>query len=151
MVNIRTKGANGEREICDKLNSILESLLLRMALPLPPKPVFQRNQNQSAVGGSDITNPFGLCIEVKRHETLNVTAWWGQVLVASKEFGGVPVLLYRQSGKRKWNCVLMTQLAMRDDHTKSMTVQSTIDDETFSLWVEKWMYEWIMKNGWRND
>lgn len=147
MVNIRTKGASGEREICDKLNAILSNVLKQLELPEPPKPAFQRNQNQSAVGGSDITNPFGLCIEVKRHETLNVNAWWGQVMTASKEFGGFPVLLYRQNGKRKWNCVIMTQAPLSNSQMKQMTVKSTISDEDFETFAYHWIKNWIMENG----
>ena len=53
-INIRAKGAGGEREICDVLNSIIRDTM--RILKLPPKEVeaacrtVQRNQNQSAVG-----------------------------------------------------------------------------------------------------
>ncbi|WYV98904.1 hypothetical protein [Stenotrophomonas phage CM2] len=92
-INIRAKGANGEREVATMMNEIVERVCKEEGLSLPPKPVIQRNQNQSAVGGSDLTNPFGYAIEVKRQETLAVNTWWKQREVASAEFGGTPVVI----------------------------------------------------------
>lgn len=101
-INIRQKGANGEREVATWMNEIIERVCTEEGCGLPVKPVVQRNQNQSAVGGSDLTNPFGYAIEVKRQETLSLNTWWNQSCVAAKEFGGTPVVIYRQNGKRNW-------------------------------------------------
>ena len=102
-INIRAKGAGGEREICDVLNSIIQDTM--RILKFPPKEVeaagrtVQRNQNQSAVGGNDLTNTFGLSIEVKRQEQLAINTWWAQCLAAANRNNEHPVLLYRQNGK----------------------------------------------------
>lgn len=105
-INIRQKGQEGEREVARALNSIVESVLTKHGIPLPLKPSVQRNQNQSAVGGSDLTNPFGLAIEVKRQEQISINTWWAQCLKASDEFGGVPILAYRTNGSREWKIVM---------------------------------------------
>lgn len=107
-INIRAKGANGEREVATLMNAIIESVCKEEGLHLPPKPLIQRNQNQSAVGGSDLTNPFGYAIEVKRQEALSINTWWKQCEVAAAEFGGTPVVIYRQNGSRSWNVVMYT-------------------------------------------
>lgn len=99
--NPRTKGQSGEREICDAMNNVV--IAVREALGLSPLakedlPV-QRNQNQSAVGGSDLTNPFQMSIEVKRQEQLSLNTWWEQCIVQANREDAAPVLVYRQSRK----------------------------------------------------
>ena len=81
-MNIRTKGRAGEREVAKMLNDIvsdvnreLNNVVIKGSVAAQP---FQRNQNQSAVGGHDLSNPFGLAIEVKRQETLSINTWWEQ-------------------------------------------------------------------------
>lgn len=146
MVNIRTKGQTGEREVCKMLNDVLEKCLADFAYKKPEKPVFQRNQNQSAVGGSDITNPFTLCIEVKRQETLQINNWWNQCLVASNQFGGIPILIYRQNGKRKWNIVMEGNVNVGLNKQIGCRVQ--IEQETFLMWLETYLTEWLKLNEW---
>ena len=137
-INIRQKGQSGEREVCDWLNAILLNVLDKLNKPAPDKPVFQRNQNQSAVGGSDITNPFGLCIEVKRQEQLNLNEWWKQCCTASKEFGGRPVVIFRQNGKRKWRILLGANLVYQCGQAYS-TVRCEIAHEDFERFAHVWM------------
>jgi hypothetical protein len=104
-INIRQKGQTGEREIANALNNVVISVREKNGLPpldardLP----FQRNQNQTAVGGSDLSNPFNLAIEVKRQEQLSVAAWWKQCLEQSNREGSTPILVYRQNNK-PWRC-----------------------------------------------
>lgn len=112
-INIRTKGANGEREVATAMNGIIETVLKAHNIPLPPKPVIQRNQNQSAVGGSDLTNPFGLAIEVKRQEQLSINTWWTQCLNAAAVHSEIPVLVYRKNSQ-KWSVVMMTEVPLWD-------------------------------------
>ena len=101
-INIRQKGANGEREVATWMNAIIDRICAEEGVGQSAKPVIQRNQNQSAVGGSDLTNPFGYAFEVKRQEALARDTWWKQCCVAAAEFGGTPVVIYRQNGKRNW-------------------------------------------------
>jgi len=60
-INIRQKGQEGEREIQRALEPIIRKVMSEGGFPLPDKAIVQRNQNQSAVGGSDLSNTFGLC------------------------------------------------------------------------------------------
>ena len=144
MVNIRTKGQQGEREVCDWLNRILAECLTELDYGQPVKPVFQRNQNQSAVGGSDITNPFNLCIEVKRHEQLAVNTWWKQCLKASEEFGGTPILIYRKNGCRKWNVVTNGFLDIVAGRQIGMRV--TVDHDDFEQWIKSYI-DYLLRMG----
>lgn len=108
-INIRQKGANGEREICQILNNILvevlkergysQEILDKVATQV------QRNQNQTAVGGCDLVGTFQLAIEIKRQEALAVNTWWRQCTASADHLGAIPVLLYRQN-RGKWNCVM---------------------------------------------
>lgn len=109
MVNIRQKGADGERKIATRLNEIIFERMHTMGLPMPDRPVVQRNQNQSAVGGGDLTGTFGMCIEIKCQETLSIPAWWKQCTTAAKRNNDMPVLIYKQNNKG-WKVVLLSQL-----------------------------------------
>ena len=149
-INIRAKGANGEREVATMMNDIVERVCKEEGLPLPPKPVIQRNQNQSAVGGSDLTNPFGYAIEVKRQETLAVNTWWKQCEVASAEFGGTPVVIYRQNGKRKWNVVMYAFLPVWKS-TGYVKARVTVDWDDFAQQFEATVRYYIRKELWRPE
>ena len=97
MIDSRAKGQRAEREICDMLNSVVIKVRDELGLPDLDKidHPFQRNQNQSAVGGSDITNPFHFEIEVKSCVQLSVNTWWNQCVDSAFRTGGAPVLLYK--------------------------------------------------------
>lgn len=148
-INIRQKGQTGEREVAQALNPIVLRLLAKHGHQLPPadKPPIQRNQNQSAVGGSDLTGTFGLAIEIKRQEQLSINTWWEQCLASAKNSQEVPVLVYRQNGK-KWRVVLYAAIGLpdgRDDSTASRTsggyvrARVEMDWESFLRWFEVWV------------
>ena len=60
MINIRQKGAEGEREVYKALNPIVQRVMQRLGFPAEQVAAaancIQRNQNQSAVGGNDLSN-----------------------------------------------------------------------------------------------
>ncbi len=141
MINIRTKGQTGERELADRLNAIVNKVLIKLGIPLPPKPIIQRNQNQSAVGGSDLTNPFQLAIEVKRQEGLSINTWWAQCLKSANETKTLPVLIFRQNNQ-KWRVMLYGRIyGPRGDEFHVARVEITI--EAFDIWFELWVMECI--------
>lgn len=99
---IKKKGYTGEVEVYKWLYSICERVASANNLALIDEvALFERNRIQTGFGGSDIKNPFGLAIEVKRQESLRVGVWWAQVTTSAKRTGERPVLLYRQNNK-KW-------------------------------------------------
>lgn len=137
-INIRAKGQSGEREVATMLNAIVQKVRQSKGLPqlddrdLP----FQRNQNQSAVGGDDLTNPYGLAIEVKRQETLSVNTWWKQCTASALRSGGRPILIYRQN-RKPWRVVMTAPLPVTD--SKSIgPVQVEVSVETFLAWFEQY-------------
>lgn len=138
MINIRVKGATAEREIADDLNLIVNSVYKDMGLDIPTKPVVQRNQNQSAVGGKDLVGTFGLAIEVKRQEQLSINTWWKQCAASALELHEKPVLLFRQS-KQKWRCILLVDLPLADNSYGYMTARAEIDYEAFKSWFRSWV------------
>ena len=80
----RTKGATAEREL---LKLLSDGLGLNLT----------RNLTQTREGGADCDDLEGYALEIKRHETLQLTTWWKQ---AVEQAGNkVPVLAYRQSRK----------------------------------------------------
>lgn len=145
-INIRQKGANGEREIQSALEYRVRKVARQIGVELPATPIIQRNQNQSAVGGSDLSNTFGLCIEVKRQETLNINTWWEQCCTAAKPNKEVPVLLYRQNGK-KWKCVLIVQIDLPVLNSQScvMNARAEISWDAFLEWFEQWVMRKLEK------
>lgn len=134
-INIRAKGQNGEREIVSALEPIVQRLLKEGGYPVPDKPVVQRNQNQSAVGGCDLTGTYGMAIEIKRQEQLSVNTWWAQCVAAAKTNSEHPVLLYRQNGK-KWKCVTLVWLQLPAGGLKQ--TRAEFGWEEFLAWFEAW-------------
>lgn len=111
MINPRTKGAEGERQLATALNDVINNVLIELGMQLPAKPIVQRNQNQSAVGGKDLVGTYGLAIEVKRQEQLAVNTWWAQCVKSADELNEIPVLIYRQNNKA-WNVVIPVALVL---------------------------------------
>lgn len=142
MINVRQKGAGGEREIIDACEPLVRKVMEENGLPHSyASPVMQRNQNQSAVGGSDITNPFALAIEVKRQESLSVNTWWAQCVKAAQATNECPVLLYRQNGK-KWRCVTYAYIELprvEGSLGAQMQVLCEFDFPQFLKWFEEWV------------
>lgn len=98
MLHKRQKGGRGEREFYKLLNDRIASIRLLLGKE-EIQPPFQRNQNQTAIGGSDLTNPFGLSIEVKRQEALHIASWWEQCTEQAAIESGKAILAYRQNRK----------------------------------------------------
>lgn len=78
----RTKGATAEREL---LKLLSDGLGLNLT----------RNLTQTREGGADCDDLEGYALEIKRHETLQLTTWWRQAVEQAGD--KVPVLAYRQS------------------------------------------------------
>ena len=131
-INIRVKGASAERDIANKLNEIISKVLKEFGVTDTIKDnhtwFCQRNQNQSAVGGSDLTNTYGYCIEVKRQETLNINSWWKQVTLAATKNGEIPVLIYRQT-RKQWKCVIQGYIALPNGQFGACKAE--VDFDTF--------------------
>ena len=136
MINVVTKGKEGEREVCRLLNDVIASIAgqfdadTQMALD----GIVQRNQNQSAVGGGDI-NLLGLSIEVKRQETLAVEQWWRQATASAKRNGDKPVLIYRQN-RKAWHVVTDGLLPLPDGRQISVRTEFSLD--SFLHWFRWW-------------
>lgn len=144
MINIRKKGFDAERAIADDLNLIVNTCLIVQKLPLPSKPVVQRNQNQSAVGGKDLIGTYGLAIEVKRQETLNVNTWWNQCVASARELNEIPVLLFRQS-RAPWRCITYASLSLPQSST--VQVRAEIGYEDFREWFRNLVLQHVTKYG----
>ena len=112
-INIRQKGADAERHVATTLNTIIQEELAAIGREVT-RPVVQRNQNQSAVGGGDLSNVFGLSIEVKRQEALSIEAWWKQCVDAAKRNNEIPILLFKQSHKA-WRCITEGWVGFSED------------------------------------
>ena len=143
-INIRQKGQEGEREVQRALEPIVRKVMSEGGYALPDKPIVQRNQNQSAVGGSDLSNTFGMCIEVKRQEQLSINTWWKQCTTAATENNEHPVLLYRQNGK-KWRCV--TTLWLHLPGGAQQQARAEMDWDSFLHWFEEWVRRTLAQGG----
>ena len=98
----RTKGQCGEREFL----KLLQSLLNDRGVPC----TLQRNYDQTAVGGADCVGLPELAIEIKRHETLSIPAWWRQAINQAEKLDRIPVLAYRQS-RKPWTILVPSNIA----------------------------------------
>lgn len=140
-INIRQKGAGGEREIADALNFIVYTVMKELEIPNPTMSAIQRNQNQSAVGGSDLTGVFDLAVEVKRQEQLSINTWWKQCTDAADRNKQTPILLFRQNGK-KWRCVMYAEAALPETeqgYARHMRIRVEMDFEDFKKWFTEWV------------
>jgi hypothetical protein len=114
-INIRQKGAEGERQVAKALNEVIGAVLREQQwspeIIAGCEQCVQRNQNQSAVGGCDLSNVFGLAIEVKRQEQLSVNTWWSQCVASAERNREFPVLVYRQN-RQAWRVVMYGVLVL---------------------------------------
>lgn len=137
-INIRAKGAGGEREIADDLNYIVYCLMKELGMDNPTMQSIQRNQNQTAVGGADLTGTFGIAIEVKRQENLAINTWWAQCTASANARNELPVLLYRQNGK-KWKCIMPVSIHLGPNFgSGEVSVRGEVDYEAFKTWFKLW-------------
>lgn len=143
-INIRQKGAEGEREVVKLLTAIIVTVMRDLKYPedeiIAAEKSVQRNQNQTAVGGNDLNNTFGMSFEVKRQEQLAINTWWEQCCVAAKRNDELPVLIWRQNGK-KWQVRTFTWLPVpqADGSWGHRQIVSTFDVETFKEWFAEWV------------
>lgn len=94
-INVRTKGASGEREFC----KWLQKTLILKELPT-------RNLEQTRWGGADILGIGNFVFEVKRCETLQLRKWWLQNIASSWDNkDAIPIVAYRQN-RKKWNFLI---------------------------------------------
>ena len=142
-INAQNKGKTGEREIANKLRVISAVVGRRLGYTEERLSILreevQRNQNQSAVGGCDIA-VFGLAIEVKRQENLSVRKWWMQTVKSASDLNSIPILIYRQN-RGKWHVVVESIVPTTGD--KGIRVISTIEEETFYVWLEHYLYYYL--------
>lgn len=87
-VNIRTKGAGGEREVC--------RLLVQHGLTLEAG----RELGQSRDAGADVEVLSHVSIEVKRHESLAIGTWWAQATTSAANVGKIPAVFWRPNHKQ---------------------------------------------------
>lgn len=101
-INVRVKGATGERQVALELNAAIGMVMREMGFPESEVnkgfTQVQRRQNQSAVGGKDLEGTFDLCIEVKRQEKMLIDQWWLQTCNSTGP-NEKPVLIYRRNGE----------------------------------------------------
>ena len=144
-INIRAKGANGEREVAKALNAIIQKCMqdegFTPSQVLAAANSVQRNQNQSAVGGNDLSHTFGMSIEVKRQEALAINSWWKQTEAAAKPNNELPVLIYRQNGQ-KWSVVTLGSLHLppvSGSQYGSFTCRLEMSWDAFQSWFALWV------------
>ena len=151
-VNIRAKGQTGERDVQKILNDVVEEVYRENQWGvLNPKDLpFQRNQNQSAVGGADLSNPFKLEIEVKRQEALSINTWWNQCVASgSRVQGSTPILIFKQNHK-KWRIMMFADLPIKPpgrttpNGLSGIRVEITLED--FKVWWKAYFLDWLLHN-----
>ena len=80
-MNVRNKGANGEREVVNLLeaecNTVCEEICSDAGIVVRMTPLL-RNTHQYAIGGEDISGLPWYSVEVKRCEKLELGKWWMQ-------------------------------------------------------------------------
>ncbi|MBL0320229.1 MAG: hypothetical protein IPP74_13215 [Alphaproteobacteria bacterium] len=76
-INVRTKGAVGEREAAAILQKVVDEVFTSCGHE-PPK--LRRNVEQAQVGGEDLVGLPWYSFEIKRVERIDLDKWWQQTL-----------------------------------------------------------------------
>lgn len=151
-IHVVNKGKEGEREVAKILNGIVAKVRDELKLPqfATRDELFQRNQNQSAVGGSDLSNPLYLDIEVKRQEQLSINTWWKQCTEAAARSGGIPVLIFRQN-RKPWRVCMLADIPLQPSGASAYRTlgpcRVEIDLDTFKAWFKTYYTDWAKRNG----
>lgn len=150
-INVRTKGQEGEREVAKLLNGIVAKVRDELKLPqyATQDELFQRNQNQSAVGGSDLSCPMPLDIEIKRQEALSVNTWWKQCVASAERTGGIPILIFRQN-RKAWRVCMYADIPLQPTGSSCYSslgpCRVEIDIDTFKAWFKTYYTSWVKAN-----
>jgi hypothetical protein len=154
VINIRTKGASGEREVATMLNGIIAQVMTAMGyagdeIEAAAKCV-QRNQNQTAVGGCDLTNVFGIAVEVKRQEQVSLGSWWAQCEKSARANNELPLLIWRQN-RKPWRVRTYAWLALPGggpgQYNRQKMIVADFDVDTFKAWFAEWVRS-RLEQGW---
>lgn len=126
----RNKGKRGEREIIDWLQPIVDEEFKRVGR----EPIrLERNLLQAHLGGADVFGLEWMSMEVKRHETLQVSGWWNQCLKQCSG-GQVPILCWRQN-QGKWH--VRTRVPIKLDGRRSLTATVDMSWDTFLVYFRQ--------------
>lgn len=131
------KGAEFERDIMKRFNALAKTKAEALGIPIPKLPFFHRNRNQAGYAGADINNPFGLQIECKNCQTITPEKWWQQVVMAARQYGGIPVVVWKVQGTRRIQAMLPGTLygGLTRDDGKPVWQPVIIDETTLLEWV----------------
>lgn len=143
-IDVRQKGAEGERQVIKMLTPIIIQVMTEMEFPSEEieraTKMVQRNQNQSAVGGNDLSNTFGMSIEVKRQEQLAINTWWTQCETAALRNNELPVLIFKQNNK-PWRFITYGFLHAPAENGGWTSVRARVEfnEDTFKSWFRAWV------------
>lgn len=143
-IDVRQKGAEGERQVIKMLTPIIIQVMTELEFPQEKidaaTKMVQRNQNQSAVGGNDLSNTFGMSIEVKRQEQLAINTWWTQCEAAALRNNELPVLIFKQNNK-PWRFITYGFLHAPADNGGWTSVRARVEfnEDTFKSWFSAWV------------
>lgn len=142
--NPRTKGADGERQVIKMLVPIVKEVMTELDYPadeiIAADQCIQRNQNQSAVGGNDLTGTFGISIEVKRQEQLSINTWWKQCCEAASRNNELPLLIWKQN-RKPWRIRTLGFLHVMGAKGEWTSHQEIVelDEAAFRKWFRAWV------------
>ena len=128
MVNGKAKGASAERELAELLTYWGSQAGLTLTL--------KRNLEQTRAGGHDLVGlePYGLAVECKRVEVLDVRSWWAQAVRQANAVSCLPVLAYKQN-RKEWRFKVRVTVAV-EANGRWDTVAADVEMEmlTFKAW-----------------
>lgn len=123
MVNARSKGRRGEREVIEEINKLLGITL-------------EINYSQSYGGGHDLLGCPGYAIEVKRRKAVtqaDLKNWWNQTVVQANKVNLLPCLWFR-ADRNDWKVCIPDMYAMKNKffEIEDFNIASTMSTE---LWA----------------
>lgn len=141
-INVRTKGAVGERELKDMFIALMQRVETELGIKGCSEDV-KRNTLQSDRGGFDLVGLPLIAVECKRCETVELAKWFEQAKRQATR-GELPVVIYRQN-RRPWMARTYVALTAEDASVLAWTV-ADFDGVAFFAYYEQLYRRFLLKS-----
>ena len=122
-INVRSKGANGEREAAS---------WLQQQFKLEHRP--ERNLEQVRRGGHDLLGFSPFAFEIKRSQAIDKRNWWLQAVTSCTEEYCIPVVMWRPNNQ-PWRFLI----SAKNIGIKTGYIQ--LEQREFVFWASKLVHE----------
>lgn len=125
----QNKGKRGEREVIGLLQPVVTQVYAQFGYEGDDIPQLQRNTLQSDRGGCDVHGLDWMALEIKRDESMSLSAMWAQA-VRQAGMKKHPILFYRRNNM-PWK---VRTIGLLGTNSAGVTVAVDVSVEDFLKW-----------------